>query len=175
MEVVVADKVYNVLFICTGNSARSIIAESVLNFEGRGRFKAYSAGSNPSGGIHPKATEILSGLGFPTEGLRSKSWDEYAGPDAPDFDFIITVCDVAAGERCPVWPGRAISGHWGIEDPKAVDEKEQPEAFLKALRYLRRRIELFLALPHESLDKMAMERKLREIGESEGSTKKAQV
>ncbi|MFZ5700767.1 MAG: arsenate reductase ArsC [Pseudomonadota bacterium] len=169
------DKIYNVLFLCTGNSARSIIAESLMNHDGAGRFRAWSAGSFPKGTVHPMALEILSGLGFATEGLRSKGWEEFVGPDAPAIDFIITVCDNAAGESCPVWPGHPMTAHWGIEDPAAVEGEGQREAFMQALRFLRRRIELFLALPHDSLDQMAMARKLREIGRSEGATGKASV
>lgn len=164
------DKVYNVLFLCTGNSARSILGEVLMNHDGAGRFKAYSAGSQPKGAVHPMALEVLSGLGFSTEGLRSKSWDEFSGPEAPEFDFIFTVCDNAAGEVCPVWLGHPMTAHWGIEDPAAVEGEGQQEAFMQALRYLRRRIELFLALPLESLDTMAMERKLKEIGRMEGAT-----
>jgi len=164
------DKVYNVLFLCTGNSARSILGEVLMNHDGAGRFRAFSAGSSPKGQVHPMAIEVLSGLGFPTAGLRSKSWDEFAGPDAPMFDFIFTVCDNAAGETCPIWPGHPMTAHWGIEDPAAVEGEGQREAFMQALRYLRRRIELFLSLPLESIDRMALERRLREIGRSEGAT-----
>ncbi len=164
------DRVYNVLFLCTGNSARSILGEVLLNHDGGGRFKSWSAGSQPKGAVHPMALDVLSGLGFATEGLRSKSWDEFAAPGAPVFDFIFTVCDNAAGEACPVWLGHPMTAHWGIEDPAAVEGEGQREAFMTALRYLRRRIELFLALPLDSLDKMATERKLKEIGRSEGAT-----
>lgn len=164
------DKVYNVLFLCTGNSARSILGEVLLNHDGADRFRAYSAGSQPKGAVHPMALDVLSGLGFSTDGVRSKSWDEFAKPGAPVFDFIFTVCDNAAGETCPVWLGHPMTAHWGIEDPAAVEGDGQREAFMQALRYLRRRIELFLALPLESLDKMATERKLKEIGRSEGAT-----
>lgn len=168
------DKLYNVLFLCTGNSARSIIGEVLLNHDGKGRFRAYSAGSHPKGVVHPMALEVLSGLGFSTEGLRSRSWDEFSGPDAPQFDFIFTVCDNAAGEACPVWLGHPVTAHWGIEDPAAVEGEGQREAFLEALRYLRRRIELFLELPVDSLDAMAMTGKLAEIGRTEGATGKAE-
>lgn len=161
---------YNVLFLCTGNSARSILGEVLMNHYGGGRFKAYSAGSQPKGEVHPMALEVLSGLGFPTEGLRSKSWDEFTGPGAPTFDFIFTVCDNAAGESCPVWLGRPMTAHWGIEDPAAVEGEGQREAFLQALRYLLRRIELFLALPLDGLDAMATARKLKEIGREAGAT-----
>ena len=165
-----SDKVYNVLFLCTGNSARSILAEAILNKDGAGRFRAYSAGSFPKGAVHPMALQVLSSLGFSTEGLRSKSWDEFAGADAPSIEFIFTVCDNAAGETCPIWPGHPMTAHWGIEDPAAASVADQPEAFRQAVRYLRRRIELFLTLPLDSLDRMATERKLKEIGQSEGTT-----
>ena len=164
------DKIYNVLFLCTGNSARSILAEALLNRDGAGRFRAYSAGSFPKGEVHPQALALLGELGFVTEGLRSKSWDEFSGPDAPVFDFIFTVCDNAAGETCPIWPGKPMSAHWGIEDPAAVEGPGQREAFEHALHYLSNRISLFLALPHESIDEMAMVRKLKEIGRTEGAT-----
>lgn len=166
-------KTYNVLFLCTGNSARSILAEVLLNHDGEGRFVAYSAGSQPKGAVHPMAIDVLSGFGFPVDGLRSKSWDEFAGPEAPVFDFIFTVCDNAAGESCPVWLGHPVTAHWGIEDPTAVECEGQREAFVQALRYLRRRIELFLALPIESLDRMAAERRLQEIGGLDGASGKA--
>lgn len=169
------DTPYNVLFLCTGNSARSIIAEVLLNHDGEGRFKAYSAGSFPKGAVHPMALEVLSGLGFSTDGLRSKSWDEFAGADAPVFDFIFTVCDNAAGETCPIWPGHPMTAHWGIADPAAVEGAGQRDAFVEAVRHLRRRIELFLALPIRSLDKLALERKIREIGRVEGATGKAEL
>lgn len=166
-------KIYNVLFLCTGNSARSILAEVLLNHDGDGRFVAHSAGSQPKGAVHPMAIDVLSGFGFPVDGLRSKSWDEFAGPEAPVFDFIFTVCDNAAGESCPVWLGHPVTAHWGIEDPAAVEDEDQREAFVQALRYLRRRIELFLALPLESLDRMAAERRLKEIGGLDGASGKA--
>lgn len=165
-----ADKIYNILFLCTGNSARSILGEVLMKHDGAGRFHAFSAGSFPKGAVHPMALEILSGLGFSTEGLRSKSWDEFAVSGAPQFDFIFTVCDNAAGETCPAWLGHPITAHWGIADPAAVEGEGQREAFLQALRYLRRRIELFLALPLETLDAMSVERRLNEIGRSEGAT-----
>ncbi len=165
------DKIFNVLFLCTGNSARSILAEVLMNADGAGRFRAYSAGSQPKGQVHPMALDVLSGLGFPTDGLRSKSWDEFAGPEAPVFDFIFTVCDNAAGEVCPIWPGHPMTAHWGIEDPAAIEGDGQREAFMQALRYLRRRIELFLSLPFESIDRMALERKLKDIGQAEGASR----
>lgn len=161
---------YNVLFLCTGNSARSILAEALLNHDGAGRFTAYSAGSFPKGQVHPMAIEVLKSLGFPHEGYRSKSWDEFSRADAPHFDFICTVCDNAAGEICPIWPGHPLTAHWGIEDPAAVEGEGQREAFMQALRYLRRRIELLLALPLETLDDMAVEHELRSIGQQEGAT-----
>ena len=168
------DKTYNVLFLCTGNSARSILAEALLNRLGEGRFRAYSAGSFPKGGVHPQALALLEELGFETADLRSKSWDEFSQPGAPRFDFIFTVCDNAAGETCPIWPGRSMSAHWGIEDPAAVEGPGQREAFERALHYLANRISLFLALPHDSIDEMAMELKLKEIGRTEGSTSEAE-
>jgi len=156
----------NVLFLCTGNSARSILAEALLNRMGEGRFRAFSAGSQPKREPHPMALDVLSSHGFATEGLRSKSWHEFAGPDAEPVDLIITVCDNAAGESCPVWPGRPIAAHWGIEDPAAVEGEGQREAFELALRYLRHRISLLVALPTASMDELA----LREIGSTEGAT-----
>lgn len=168
-----ADKTYNVLFLCTGNSARSILGEVLLNHDGDGRFKAYSAGSKPKGEVHPMALDILGGLGFETQDLRSKNWDEFAGADAPQMDFIFTVCDNAAGESCPVWLGHPMTAHWGIEDPAAVEDEGQREAFLTALRYLRNRISLFLNLPIESLDMMSLVTRLDMIGEEE--TAKEQV
>jgi arsenate reductase (thioredoxin) len=164
------DKIYNVLFLCTGNSARSIIGEVLMNHDGAGRFKAYSAGSHPKGDVHPVALETLAGLGFSTEGLRSKSWNEFTGATAPAFDFIFTVCDNAARETCPVWIGHPMTAHWGIKDPAAVEGEGQRQAFIEAVRYLRRRIELFMELPLASLDKLAMERKLQDIGHIEGAT-----
>ena len=164
---------FNVLFLCTGNSARSILAEALLNRDGGDRFRAYSAGSFPKGKVHPMSLDLLASLGFDTDGLRSKSWDEFARPGAPQFDFIFTVCDNAAGETCPVWIGHPMTAHWGIEDPAAVEGDDQREAFMQALRYLQNRISLFLALPLASLDEMAMRRKLREIGQSEGASVRA--
>lgn len=164
------DKVYNVLFLCTGNSARSILAESILNKDGAGRFRAYSAGSFPKGAVHPMALEVLSSLGFSTEGARSKSWDEFAAPDALPIDFIFTVCDNAAGETCPIWPGHPMTAHWGIEDPAAVEGEGQRDAFVTALRYLRNRIDLFLELPIAALDAMTLQSRLRDIGAIKGST-----
>lgn len=148
------DKTYNVLFLCTGNSARSIMAEAMLNHLGGGRFRAYSAGSHPTGKVNPLAVETLASAGFPAEGLRSKSWDEFARPGAPQMDFILTVCDSAAGEVCPIWPGKPITAHWGVPDPAAVEgsDEAQRTAFRGAAATLRRRIESLVADPcHESV------------------------
>jgi len=169
------DKIYNVLFLCTGNSARSILAEAILNKDGAGRFRAYSAGSFPKGVVHPMALDILSSLGFSTERARSKSWDEFAAPGAPPIDFIFTVCDNAAGETCPIWPGHPMTAHWGIEDPAAVEGARQRDAFVTALRYLRNRIDLFLELPIAALDAMTLQSRLRDIGATEGSTARAEA
>jgi arsenate reductase (thioredoxin) len=155
-----------VLFLCTGNSARSILAESLLNHMGEGRYRAISAGSQPKGEPHPMALEVLHSHGLPADGFRSKSWREFSGPDAPPIDLVITVCDNAAGETCPVWPGRPIAAHWGIEDPAAVEGEGQREAFETALRYLRNRISLLLALPDARIDELA----LRAIGRTEGAS-----
>lgn len=157
-------RIYNVLFLCTGNSARSILAEAILNREGRGKFRAFSAGSFPRGEVHPAALALLDELHFPTEGLRSKGWDEFAADGAPQLDFIFTVCDNAAGESCPVWPGRPVTAHWGIDDPAAVEGEGQRSAFWNAFRQMHRRIELFLALPLESIDSQTLENQLRQIG-----------
>ena len=157
----------NVLFLCTGNSARSILAEALLNRDGAGRFRAFSAGSFPKGAIHPMALEILADRGLPTEGLRSKSWDEFAGPDAPPLDLIFTICDNAAGEICPIWPGKPVTAHWGIEDPAAVEGDGQRQAFLTAFRALGGRIERLLALPVESMDAATLKQRLSEIGRGE--------
>jgi arsenate reductase len=165
-----SDKIYHVLFLCTGNSARSILGEALMNKLSEGRFVAYSAGSQPKGDVHPMAIEVLGGFGFPTDGLRSKSWDEFTRPGAPAFNFIFTVCDNAAGESCPVFPGKPITAHWGLEDPAAVEGEGQRQAFVEALSYLKRRIELFLMLPIKSVDEMAMRRKLIEIGREEGAS-----
>jgi arsenate reductase len=159
------DNPFNVLFLCTGNSARSVIAEAVLNQSGVG-FRAYSAGSQPRGEINPHTIRLLKGLGYDTSGFRSKSWSEFAEPGAPAFDFIFTVCDDAAGEVCPVWPGKPITAHWSIPDPAAVtgSDAEIALAFNEAYRMLSRRIELLLALPLSSLDRMATQARLNEIG-----------
>jgi protein-tyrosine-phosphatase len=157
-------KTYNVLFLCTGNSARSILAEAILNKEGAGRFRAFSAGSHPKGEVHPAALKLLSELSFVTEGYRSKSWDEFAVEGAPPLDFVFTVCDNAAGEICPIWPGQPMTAHWGIEDPAAVEGEGQAQAFRTAYYYLQRRIGLFLSLPLDSIDEMSLQARLREIG-----------
>ena len=154
----------NALFLCTGNSARSILGEAILNTDGAGRFKAFSAGSNPTGTVNPRALHTLETLGYPATGYRSKSWHEFA--DGPQFDLIFTVCDSAAAETCPVWPGRPTSAHWGIPDPAAVEgsDAEKAAAFLDAFRMLKRRIDLMLALPIASLEQMALREKLQAIG-----------
>jgi len=160
------DDTRNVLFLCTGNSARSILAESIMNARGRPHFRAFSAGSFPKGAVHPEALRLLTSLNLPTEGLRSKSWNEFAEPDAPELDFVFTVCDQAAGEVCPAWPGQPITAHWGIPDPAAVKGSavEIAHAFADAFRMLDRRISLFLALPLASLDRMALTDRVRDIG-----------
>ena len=155
---------YNVLFLCTGNSARSILAEAILEKDGAGRFRAFSAGSFPKRQVHPEALSLLDDLGYPTEGFRSKSWDEFAAQGAPTLDFVFTVCDNAAGETCPVWPGQPMTAHWGIEDPAATDREDQAQAFRNAYYALQRRIGLFLALPLQSIDELSLQTKLREIG-----------
>jgi len=162
----VADRTYNVLFLCTGNSARSIIAEGLLNRLGGGRFKAYSAGSHPAGRVNAFSLEVLEAAGLPTDAYRSKSWDELARPGAPRMDFIFTVCDSAAGEVCPVWPGKPITAHWGLADPAAVEgtDERKRAAFRDATAILRRRIELLLNLPIAKLDPLAVHSKLKEIG-----------
>ena len=159
------DRVYNVLFLCTGNSARSIIAEALLNKAGRGRFRAYSAGSYPKGAVNPGAIRLIENIGLPTDGLRSKSWDEFAKPGVTPMDFVITVCDNAAGEVCPIWPGMPITAHWGIPDPAAIEgsDAEIGAAFAWAARQLRTRIDLFLSLPLTSIDAMTTQSRLREI------------
>lgn len=167
-----ADRVYNVLFLCTGNSARSILAEAILNKDGQGRFRAFSAGSQPKGQPHPLALETLQESDYPTEGLRPKSWDEFAAPGAPVMDFVFTVCDNAAGEACPFWPGQPVTAHWGIEDPAAIEGLDyvKAAAFRLAQRYLKNRISAFIALPIGSLDQVALSSKVREIGQQDGAT-----
>jgi arsenate reductase len=160
-----SEKQYNVLVLCTGNSARSILGEVLFNALGKGRFKAWSAGSKPAGRVNPGALEWLQQQGHSTEGLRSKSWDEFAAPGAPEFDFIFTVCDNAAGEVCPIWPGKPSTAHWGIPDPAHVEGDEaRRAAFKKAYDQLARRIQLFMSLPFEKLDKLTLKEKLAEIG-----------
>jgi len=160
------ERAYNALFLCTGNSARSILAEAMLNQLGAGRFHAYSAGSHPVGKVNPFAIELLERASLPTRGLRSKSWDEFAKPGAPVMDFIVTVCDDAAGEACPAWPGKPVTAHWGVADPAAIrgSDDEKRAAFRHAARALRRRIELLASLPIGKLDALSMQAKLREIG-----------
>jgi arsenate reductase len=167
--------VYNVLFLCTGNSARSIIAEAILNREGRGRFKAFSAGSHPKGAVNPYALDLLGKFNHDVSAMRSKSWGEFAQTGSPDLDFVFTVCDNAAGEACPLWPGQPITAHWGVPDPAAAQGSaaEIALAFRNAYRMLERRIELFLALPIEKLDRLVLTMRLKAIGRSEGATEKA--
>lgn len=164
----------NVLFLCTGNSARSILAEAYLNSMGRGKFKAYSAGSKPGGKVNPFALELLQKSGIPTAGLRSKSWDEFAKPDAPKMDFVFTVCDNAAKEPCPYWPGQPMTAHWGVEDPAAVEgtDDEKRLAFRKALSILSTRINLLMNLPMDKLDNLSLRKKVQEIGKT-GQEEKA--
>jgi len=166
------DKTYNVLFLCTGNSARSILAESILAKDGEGRFKAFSAGSQPKGQVNAHALKELEALGYPSTGFSSKSWEAFAAPDAPEMDFIFTVCDSAAGEACPVWIGHPVTAHWGVEDPAAVvgTEVEIQRAFAQAARFLKNRVSAFLSLPITSIDRLALEQRLAQIGRMEGST-----
>ncbi len=170
------DRVFNVLFLCTGNSARSVIGEAILNKVGAGRFRAYSAGSQPKGQVNPNTIKLLNGLGYDTSGFRSKSWAEFAKPGAPAMDFVFTVCDDAAGEACPVWPGQPMTAHWGIPDPAAASgtDAEIAQAFAEAYRMLNQRIGAFAALPIASLDRLTLGSKLKEIGRSQGATEKAQ-
>jgi arsenate reductase len=159
-------KTYNILVLCTGNSARSILAEALFNTLGAGRFKAYSAGSHPSGKVNPFAFELVRALGYPTENLRSKSWDEFAQPGAPQMDFVITVCDNAAGEACPLWPGKPVTAHWGFPDPAAVvgSDEEKRATFVHTLRQIQTRIQQFLSVPLDTLDRMTIENWMRAIG-----------
>jgi arsenate reductase len=168
-------RVYNVLFLCTGNSARSIIGEAILNKMGAGNFRAYSAGSQPKGQINPNTIQLLQGLGYDTSAYRSKSWDEFARAGEPKFDFVFTVCDNAAAEACPVWPGQPMTAHWGIADPAEAtgSPAEIALAFKEAYRLLHQRIGVFTALPLKSLDRLSLRNRLREIGHMEGSTAKA--
>lgn len=165
-EPMATDRPYNVLFLCTGNSARSILSECALNREGQGRFVAYSAGSQPTGQVNPWAIELLQRQNFPTEGLRSKSWDEFAAPDAPPLDFILTVCDNAAGEVCPVWPGQPMTAHWGVPDPAAIEgsDDDKRQAFFDAFRQLNNRISVFVSLPMDRLDRLTLQERLDGIG-----------
>ena len=169
------DRVYNVLFLCTGNSARSVLAEAILSKIGAGKFKGYSAGSQPKGQVNPNTIRLLNKLGYETAGFRSKSWSEFAQPGAPDLDFVFTVCDDAASETCPVWPGQPMTAHWGIPDPAAANgsDAQIALAFSEAYRMLERRIQAFDALPIAALDAMTLKSKLREIGAMAGATAKA--
>jgi arsenate reductase len=164
----VPDRPYNVLFLCTGNSARSIIAEALINQWGRGRFRGFSAGSHPKGAVHPIALELLKRMKLPTEGLRSKSWDEFAREGTPELDFIVTVCDNAAGEVCPIWPGRPITALWGVADPATFigSEEATRELFLRIYRELENRIKLLASLPIEALGRFVLQARLKEIGKS---------
>jgi len=171
----VADRSYNVLFLCTGNSARSIMAEVVLNKLGAGNFRAYSAGSHPKGRVHPETLRLLRSLGYDTSGCRSKSWDEFTASGGPQFDFVFTVCDNAAAEACPLWPGQPMTAHWGVPDPAEATgtPAEIAFAFKDAYRMLRQRIEIFTALPLRALDRLTLQHRLREIGRMQGATAKA--
>jgi len=162
-----SNPVFNALFLCTGNSARSILAEALLNHWGQGRFRAFSAGSHPAGKVNPLALELLRRHNFPTEGLRSKSWDEFAVPGAPKMDFVFTVCGNAAGEICPVWPGQPMTAHWGVDDPAAVEgsEIEKMQAFREAFRVLENRIKIFVSLPLRSLDTIKLKQELDRVGQ----------
>jgi arsenate reductase len=163
-----AEALFNVLFLCTGNSARSILAEALLNDMGKGRFRAFSAGSHPAGQVNPFALELLEKTHFPVADLRSKAWDEFAQPDAPQLDFVITVCDKAAGEVCPVWPGQPMTAHWGIPDPAAVEGSDDAKrrAFLDAMNQMQRRISMFVNLPFNALDSMKLQQAVRDIGKT---------
>jgi arsenate reductase len=166
------ERVFNVLFLCTGNSARSILAEAILRKDGRGHFRAFSAGCQPKGKVNPFAIRVLKSLDYPTADLRSKSWEEFAAPDAPAMDFVFTVCDAAVGESCPVWPGQPMTAHWGIEDPAEVEgtDIQKEAAFVAALRYLKNRIAVFTSLPLDSIDRLSLGTRLRDIGRGEGTT-----
>lgn len=168
-------RLYNVLFLCTGNSARSIMAEAILNKLGAGSFRAFSAGSQPKGQVHPQTIQLLLGLGYDTSTFRSKSWNEFAKPGAPPLDFAFTVCDNAAGETCPVWPGQPMTAHWGVPDPAAAtgSAAEVALAFKDAYRMLHQRIAVFTALPIRSLDQLSLQQRLKEIGRLDGATAKA--
>jgi arsenate reductase (thioredoxin) len=164
------DRIYNILVLCTGNSARSVMAEALLNVLGKGRFHAYSAGSKPSGHVQPMAADLAAKLGYDTSNLRSKSWDEFAVPGAPQMDLVITVCDNAAGETCPVWFGTPMTAHWGVDDPAAVegDDDMRRHAYMKAFAELRRRTELLVSLPIQKLDRLVVEQHIRDIGKIDG-------
>ena len=166
------DQIYNVLFLCTGNSARSILAESILRKDGANRFQSFSAGSTPKGAVHPLALRTLESMDYPADGMRSKSWLEFTALDAPVMDFVFTVCDNAAGESCPIWPGQPMTAHWGIEDPAAADgtELQRQAAFVTAFRYLKNRIDTFVNLPLRSIDKLSLGTRLREIGRADGAS-----
>ena len=170
-----SDRIYNVLFLCTGNSARSVLAESILRKDGAGRFRSFSAGSTPKGAVHPLALRVLKDMDYPTDGMRSKSWLEFAATDAPVMDFVFTVCDNAAGEACPIWPGQPMTAHWGIDDPAAVEgtEIEKLAAFTTAFRHMKNRIGAFANLPLRSIDKLSLGTRLREIGRADGATNPA--
>jgi arsenate reductase len=163
-----AEAAFNVLFLCTGNSARSILAEALLNDMGKGRFRAFSAGSHPAGQVNPFALELLRKNQYPTSDLRSKPWDEFAQPGSPDLDFVITVCDKAAGEACPVWPGQPMTAHWGIPDPAAVEGSDDAKrhAFVEAMSQMQRRISMFVSLPFNALDGMKLQQAVRDIGKT---------
>lgn len=170
-----SDKTYNVLFLCTGNTARSILSEGILRRDGAGRFNAYSAGSQPKGVVNPFALKTLATFGYPDHGYRSKSWDEFAAPGAPHMDFVFTVCGNAAGEACPVWPGHPMSAHWGVDDPASVEgsDLQKEAAFATAFRHLCNRITAFVNLPLASLDRLSLSQRLRDIGAMHGTTSKA--
>ena len=170
-----SERIFNVLFLCTGNSARSVIAEAILNKLGAGKFRAFSAGSQPKGQVNPNTLLLLNGLGYDTSGFRSKSWDEFAKPGAPALDFVFTVCDNAAGEACPFWPGQPMTAHWGVPDPAEAtgSPAEIALAFKDTYRMLHQRIAVFTALPIASLDKMSLQAKLKDIGRMEGATARA--
>ena len=169
------DRIFNVLFLCTGNTARSVLAEGILRRDGEGRFNAFSAGSQPKGVVNPFALKTLAAFGYPADGFRSKSWDEFASASAPQMDFVFTVCDSAAGEACPVWPGHPMTAHWGIEDPAAVEGAaiDKERAFAEAFRFMRNRLAAFIALPMQSLDEMSLRARLRDIGRTEGASEQS--
>jgi arsenate reductase len=167
-----SEHIHNVLFLCTGNSARSIMAEAILRKNGRGRFRAFSAGSQPKGAVNPFAIKVLKSLDYPTDDLRSKSWQEFTRPDAPVMEFVFTVCDNAAGEACPIWPGQPMTAHWGIEDPADVEGTDilKEAAFVEAFRLLNNRITIFTSLPMGSINQLSLGKQLRDIGRIDGAT-----